>query len=65
MRRCVSQPSATEITPEEAWARIEAASPAGRVTYPDEVAATIAFLISDEAAAINGEAVRIALGSLW
>ena len=54
-----------EITPEEAWARIEAASPAGRVTYPGEVAATIAFLVSDEAGAINGEAVRIALGSLW
>jgi NAD(P)-dependent dehydrogenase (short-subunit alcohol dehydrogenase family) len=54
-----------KITPEEAWARIEATSPAGRVTYPDEVAATIAFLISDDAGAINGEAVRIALGSLW
>jgi len=54
-----------QITPDEAWARIEASSPAGRVTYPDEVAATIAFLISDEAGAINGEAVRIALGSLW
>jgi NAD(P)-dependent dehydrogenase (short-subunit alcohol dehydrogenase family) len=53
------------ITPEEAWARIEAASPAGRVVYPDEVAATIAFLVSEDAGAINGEAVRIALGSLW
>jgi NAD(P)-dependent dehydrogenase (short-subunit alcohol dehydrogenase family) len=54
-----------QITPDEAWARIEAASPAGRVTYPDEVAATIAFLISDEASAIIGEALRIAVGSLW
>jgi NAD(P)-dependent dehydrogenase (short-subunit alcohol dehydrogenase family) len=54
-----------QVTPDEVWAKIEATSPAGRVAYPDEVAATIAFLISDEAAAINGEAVRIALGSLW
>jgi NAD(P)-dependent dehydrogenase (short-subunit alcohol dehydrogenase family) len=54
-----------QITPEEAWARIAADSPAGRVTYPDEVAAAVAFLISDDAGAINGEAVRIALGSLW
>jgi NAD(P)-dependent dehydrogenase (short-subunit alcohol dehydrogenase family) len=53
------------ITPDEAWARIEASSPAGRVTYPGEVAAAIAFLVSDEAGAINGEAIRIALGSLW
>jgi NAD(P)-dependent dehydrogenase (short-subunit alcohol dehydrogenase family) len=53
------------ITKEEAWARAEAASPAGRVTYADDVAAAIAFLVSDEAGAINGEAVRIALGSLW
>jgi hypothetical protein len=35
------------------------------VTYADDVAAAIAFLVSDEAGAINGEAVRIALGSLW
>jgi NAD(P)-dependent dehydrogenase (short-subunit alcohol dehydrogenase family) len=53
------------ITPNEAWAREEAANPSGRVVVPDEVAATIAFLVSDEAAAINGEAVRVALGSLW
>lgn len=53
------------ITSQEVWSRIEAASPARRVVCPDEVAATIAFLVSEEAGAINGEAVRIALGSLW
>jgi NAD(P)-dependent dehydrogenase (short-subunit alcohol dehydrogenase family) len=53
------------ITPDQAWAREEEANPSGRVVVPDEVAATIAFLVSDEAAAINGEAVRVALGSLW
>jgi NAD(P)-dependent dehydrogenase (short-subunit alcohol dehydrogenase family) len=53
------------ITKEEAWAAAEAASPAGRLTYAGEVAAAIAFLVSDEAGAINGEALRIALGSVW
>ncbi|HWD73498.1 MAG TPA: SDR family oxidoreductase [Solirubrobacteraceae bacterium] len=53
------------ITPQEVWARLEATSPAGRVVYPAEVAATTAFLVSEEAGAINGEAVRVALGSLW
>jgi NAD(P)-dependent dehydrogenase (short-subunit alcohol dehydrogenase family) len=54
-----------KITTDQAWARVEAANPAGRVVYPDEVASVITFLASEEASAINGEAVRIALGSLW
>jgi NAD(P)-dependent dehydrogenase (short-subunit alcohol dehydrogenase family) len=53
------------ISPDQAWEREEKANPSGRVVVPDEVAATIAFLVSDEAAAINGEAVRVALGSIW
>jgi NAD(P)-dependent dehydrogenase (short-subunit alcohol dehydrogenase family) len=53
------------ITPEEALARIQAQGPAGRVATPQEVAATIAFLAGDGAAAINGETLRVALGSLW
>jgi NAD(P)-dependent dehydrogenase (short-subunit alcohol dehydrogenase family) len=53
------------ITVEEAWQRVEEASPAGRVVRPDEVAATIGFLVSDAASGINGETVQISLGSLW
>jgi NAD(P)-dependent dehydrogenase (short-subunit alcohol dehydrogenase family) len=53
------------ITTDQAWAREEEANPSGRVVIPEEVATTIAFLVSDEAVAINGEAVRVALGSLW
>jgi hypothetical protein len=41
------------------------AAPPGASPYPDEDASATAFLISDEAGAINGEADRIALGSLW
>jgi 3-hydroxybutyrate dehydrogenase len=52
-------------TVEEVWARVEAATPGGRVSTPEEVAETIAFLASEEAGAINGEALRVAHGSSW
>jgi NAD(P)-dependent dehydrogenase (short-subunit alcohol dehydrogenase family) len=53
------------ISVEEVWAKIEADSIAGRVVRPDEVADAIAYLTSENAGAINGEAVRIAIGNLW
>jgi NAD(P)-dependent dehydrogenase (short-subunit alcohol dehydrogenase family) len=53
------------ISAEEAWRRIEATTPAGRVATPVDVAAMVAFLVSDDAAAITGEAVRVAYGSVW
>jgi NAD(P)-dependent dehydrogenase (short-subunit alcohol dehydrogenase family) len=52
-------------TVEEVWAERAAEYPAGRVLTPEEVAATIAFLASEEASGINGEAVTVALGGLW
>jgi NAD(P)-dependent dehydrogenase (short-subunit alcohol dehydrogenase family) len=53
------------LTGEEIWAERAAGYPAGRVLAPAEVAEVIAFLASEEASGINGEAVTVALGSVW
>lgn len=52
------------ITVDQVWQERDALYPAGRVVTPDEVAEMIAFLASDEASGVNGEAIRVALGSL-
>jgi NAD(P)-dependent dehydrogenase (short-subunit alcohol dehydrogenase family) len=52
------------ITTEEVWQERDALSPAGRVVTPREVAEVIAFLASEEASGVNGEAITVALGSL-
>lgn len=48
---------ATGRTPKEGEEALVAASPLGRLLEPDEVAAATAFLASDEAASINGQAL--------
>jgi NAD(P)-dependent dehydrogenase (short-subunit alcohol dehydrogenase family) len=53
------------ISFEQAWDEAVAAYPAQRPVDPQEVADTIAFLASDAASGINGEAVTIALGGIW
>jgi 3-hydroxybutyrate dehydrogenase len=53
------------ITVEDVWRERSADYPAGRVVTAEEVAETIAFLVSEAASGINGEAVKIALGSPW
>src|SRR6185312_460477 len=55
----------TGRSPEEVWAAHAAEYAAGRVLDPTEVAAAIAFLCSEEASGVNGEALRVALGGLW
>ena len=50
---------------EDIWAERAAEYPAGRVVDAEEVAKTIVFLASEEASGVNGEAITVALGSLW
>jgi len=52
------------ITTDQVWAERAALYPAGRVVTPQEVAEAIAFLASEESSGINGEAIRVALGSV-
>lgn len=55
----------TGVSFDQAWADAVAAYPAQRAVDPQEVADTIAFLASDAASGINGEATTIALGGIW
>lgn len=52
------------ITPEQVWTERDGLYRQGRVATPEEVAATIAFLVSEEASGVNGEWLRVALGSV-
>ncbi|MCP5091389.1 MAG: SDR family oxidoreductase, partial [Gammaproteobacteria bacterium] len=52
------------ITTDQVWQERAALYPPGRVATVDEVAETIAFLVSEEASGISGEAIRVALGSV-
>jgi NAD(P)-dependent dehydrogenase (short-subunit alcohol dehydrogenase family) len=56
---------ATGVSFDQAWADAVAAYPAQRAVDPQEIADTIAFLASDAASGINGEATTIALGGIW
>lgn len=51
------------VTTEQIWAERAALYPAARVVTPREVAEVIAFLASEESSGVNGEAIRVALGS--
>jgi len=53
------------ISPEEVWVERAALYPPGRVATPDEVARVITFLASEESSGVSGEAVSVALGSVW
>jgi NAD(P)-dependent dehydrogenase (short-subunit alcohol dehydrogenase family) len=50
---------------EEVWAGRAAENPAGRVVTPEEIADVVAYLSSPAAAAVNGEAITVSLGSAW
>jgi len=53
------------ITTDEVWAERAALYPPGRVVTSEEVAEVIAFLASEESSGVNGEAIAVALGSVW
>ena len=54
-----------DITTEQVWEERAALYPPGRVATPEEVAEMIAFLASEESSGVSGEAIRVALGSVW
>ena len=62
-RRVAKEAELAGSTIDEAWAARAARTPAGRLITPEEVGAAIAFLASDAASGINGEAISIALQS--
>jgi NAD(P)-dependent dehydrogenase (short-subunit alcohol dehydrogenase family) len=53
------------ITVEQVWQERASIYPQNRVLEPREVAEVIAFLCSDAAGGVNGEAITVALGGLW
>ncbi len=53
------------ISVAEVWAERAALYPQRRVLEPIEVARVIAFLCSDAAGGVNGEAITVALGGIW
>lgn len=52
-------------TVESVWAERAKFYPPGRVVTPQEVAEVIAFLASEESSGVSGEAITVALGSIW
>jgi NAD(P)-dependent dehydrogenase (short-subunit alcohol dehydrogenase family) len=53
------------LTTDRVWEERAALYPPGRVATPREVAEMIAFLASEESSGVSGEAIRVALGSVW
>lgn len=53
------------VSADQVWEERAALYPPGRVTTPREVAEMIAFLASEESSGVSGEAIRVALGSVW
>ncbi len=68
MRRNVAQVAARDGTGrslDEAMADIARQNPQGRIIQPDEVAALVVFLMSEQAKGITMENIQITGGALW
>lgn len=64
-RSAVQEAKDRGLTTDQVWEERAALYPPGRVVTPEEVAETIAFLSSEESSGVSGEAIRVALGSVW
>jgi NAD(P)-dependent dehydrogenase (short-subunit alcohol dehydrogenase family) len=51
-------------TVEEIWAWRDQLYPRGKALQPEEIAEVIAFLCTDAASGVNGEALTVAAGAL-
>jgi NAD(P)-dependent dehydrogenase (short-subunit alcohol dehydrogenase family) len=60
-RKVLEEATAAGIDVDEAWRRRAERTVAGRLVEADEVAAVVAFLATDAASGVNGEAVGVAL----
>jgi NAD(P)-dependent dehydrogenase (short-subunit alcohol dehydrogenase family) len=60
-RKVAREAELAGVTIDAAWAARAARTAAGRLIQAEEVASTIAFLTSDAASGINGEAISVAL----
>jgi NAD(P)-dependent dehydrogenase (short-subunit alcohol dehydrogenase family) len=63
-RSALQEAKDRNITTDRVWKERAALYPQGRVATPQEVAEMIAFLVSEESSGVNGEAIRVALGSV-
>jgi NAD(P)-dependent dehydrogenase (short-subunit alcohol dehydrogenase family) len=57
--------AARGVRPDAVWAEHDASYPRGRSLDAIEVARVIAWLVTDDAAGVNGEALTVALGGVW
>ena len=64
-RSALQEAKDRDITTDQVWGERAALYPPGRVATPLEVAEVIAFLASEESSGVSGEAIRVALGSVW
>ena len=64
-RSALQEAKDRDITTDQVWEERAALYPPGRVATPLEVAEVIAFLASEESSGVSGEAIRVALGSVW
>jgi len=63
-RSAQAEASDRGLSVDEIWQERAALYPPGRVATPEEVAHVIAFLASDEASGVSGQAITVALGGL-